>query len=134
MSPQEFTALAIGIPWRRWHASWEACDCYGLVVLWHREVAGIELGDVPHTDMADGFARSSGWVECGDERGATGFMSWRDGAPRHCGILLAGGLVLHSQEGHPVSEHGSVRVTRLAALRRMCNDIRFYRYEGSLKC
>ena len=90
-----------------------------------REVLGIELGDVPQTDIAAGFAEASGWVACGPEDGAVGWMAWRDGAPSHCGIVLPGGSMLHSQgiEGHG----GSVRVTRLAILRRLYSDITYHR-------
>ncbi len=127
MEPDEFVRLAVGIPWRRWQASWDGSDCYGLCVLWHREVLGIDLGAVPQTDIADGFNAAAGWQECGPEPGVTGFMTWRDGAPSHCGMVALPGLLLHSQAGHPIPEHGSVRVTRLEVMQRACPDIRFYR-------
>lgn len=115
------------MPWRKWQASWECSDCFGLVVLYFREVLDIDLGEVPHTDIADGFARARGWIECGPEVGATCFMAWRDGSPTHCGVLIDARTVLHSEgsDDHP----GSVRVTRLAAMQRMHGQLRFYRYE-----
>ena len=125
MTAIEFVHRAVGIPWVRWGSSWDGADCYGLIVLYCREVLGIELGDVPQTDIASGFAEASGWVACGPEDGAVGWMAWRDGAPSHCGIVLPGGSMLHSQgiEGHG----GSVRVTRLAILRRLYSDITYHR-------
>lgn len=128
MTPDEFAQRAVGLPWRRWHASWGGMDCYGLCVLYHREVLGIELGPVPQTDIASGFAAAQGWQECGPEPGVAAFMSWRHGAPTHCGMVLPGGQLLHSQEGRPIPEHGSVRLTRLAAMVRGVPDLRFYRY------
>ena len=125
LTPQEFTARAVGLPWERWRSDWQACDCFGLVVLWHREVLGIDLGEVPQTDIAAGFDLATGWEECGPEAGATAWMSWRDGAPTHCGILLADGRLLHSEGGEGVP--GSVRVSRLEAIRRLRGEIRFYR-------
>jgi hypothetical protein len=102
-------------------------DCFGLIVLWHREVLGIELGPVPQTDIAAGFTTVAGWVECEPQAGTTCWMAWRDGAPTHCGVLLTDTEVLHSEGS---AEHpGSVRVTRLAALRRCYGEIRFYRLE-----
>jgi len=127
LTPDAFIGRAVGIPWRRWRSDWQACDCFGLIVLWFREVLGVDLGDVPQTDIASGFAAVLGWVECGPEPGTTGFMTWRDGAPTHCGIVASRGQLLHAQEGHPVPEHGSVRITRLEVMARTCPDLRFYR-------
>lgn len=134
MTPEQFAQRAIGLPWRRWHASWAGADCFGLIVLYHREVLGIELGPVPQTDIASGFAAARGWEPCEPEAGATAFMAWRSGAPTHCGVLLDGGRLLHAQEGHPISEHGSTRITRLEAMRRGVPDLRFYRYSGAAAC
>lgn len=130
MTPLEFAARAMaapGIPWRKWHASWQAADCFGLIVLYFREVLGVDLGPVPQTDIASGFACAAGWVECGPAAGATCWMAWRDGAPTHCGVLLDAQRVLHSEgsDDHP----GSVRVSRLSAVARVYGDIKFYRYE-----
>lgn len=120
-----------GLPWVRWRSDWQACDCFGLIALWHREVLGIDLGPVPQTDIATGFFEASGWVQCDPEAGATAFMSWRNGAPTHCGILLDGERLLHAQEGHPIAEHGTTRITRLEAMRRAALDLRFYLYTGA---
>lgn len=126
MTPAEFAGRAVGKPWRKWHASWSAMDCFGLIVLYFREVLGLDLGAVPHTDIASGFTRARGWIECGPEAGATCFMAWRDGAPCHCGVLLPGGQVLHSEGSD--ARAGSVRVTRLSAMLRLYGDLKFYRY------
>lgn len=130
LSPEEFVARAMampGIPWVRWRADWRACDCFGLIVLWFREVLGIDLGEVPHTDIAAGFERAKGWVQCGPEAGASAWMAWRGGVPTHCGIVLSGCRLLHCEgsESHP----GNVRVSRLAAMERLYGEIRFYRYQ-----
>lgn len=125
MTAIEFVRRAVGIPWVRWGSTWDGADCYGLIVLYCREVLGIELGDVPQTDIAAGFAAASGWVACGQEDGAVGWMAWRDGAPSHCGIVLPGGSMLHSQGAD--GQGGSVRVTRLAVLRRLYSDITYHR-------
>lgn len=130
MTPAEFAQRAVGIPWRRWASGWDACDCFGAVVLHHLEVLGIDVGPVPHTDIDTGFSAVRGWVQCDPVPGACGFMTWRDGAPTHCGVLILPGWLLHAQEGHPVPEHGSVRLTRLAVMQRMCPDLRFYRFEA----
>lgn len=122
----EFISRAVGLPWVRWRSDWNACDCFGLIVLYHREVLGVELGAVPQTDIAAGFNAAQGWHECAPEGGATCFMAWSNDAPTHCGILLPGAMVLHS-EGSP-DHPGSVRVSRLAAVQRIYGQTRFYRH------
>ncbi len=134
MTPAEFAARAVGIPWRRWAASWEAADCFGLVVLFHREVLGLDVGPVPQTDIAAGFAAAQGWLQCDPMPGATGFMTWRDGAPTHCGVLALPGMLLHAEEGHPVAERGAVRLTRMAVMQRACPDRRCDRHESMKAC
>jgi hypothetical protein len=94
------------------------------VVLYFRAVLGIELGSVPHTSIEAGFDAATGWRECGPVPGTTAFMTWRDGAPTHCGVLLSGGRLLHAKEG-PTGA-GSVQITRLTVMARLCRDLRFY--------
>lgn len=127
MTPRDFAIRAVGMPWKRWASSWEACDCFGLVCLYFREVLGVELGAVPKTDIASGFSEARGWAECERGPGALAFMTWRDGAPTHCGVCLPGDVLLHSDGDE--TRGGSARVTRLAAMERVCPDIRFYRYQ-----
>lgn len=125
MTPAEFTARAVGLPWKRWRSDWHAADCFGLVVLYWREVHGRDLGSVPQTDISTGFSVAAGWEPCETEPGACGFMAYSGGAPAHCGILIAPDAVLHSLGG----EHrgGSVRMTGLALMRRIYSDITFHR-------
>lgn len=127
LTPDEFASRAVGLPWQRWRSDWQAADCFGLVVLYFREVLGVDLGPVPQTDIESGFLAARGWSECGPEPGATAWMAWRDGAPTHCGVLLPGGKVLHS-EGTP-ERPGRARVSNLPAVVRFYGaDVRFYRY------
>lgn len=125
MTPQEFAAKAVGLPWRRWRSDWQCADCWGLVVLYHREVLGLDLGDVPHIDIATGYAAATGWEPCAEADGVV-FMCFRAGEAVHCGIVL-GAAALHAQEGHPISDLGSTRLTPMSVMRRLYQDIRFYR-------
>lgn len=126
MTEAEFITRAVGIPWVRWRSDWDACDCFGLLVLYHREVFGIDLGPVPQTDIAAGFLAADGWRECEPGEAAACFMAWRDGAPTHCGVVVAGRRLLHA-EGAP-DRPGSVRLSRLQLVARVYGDLRFYRY------
>lgn len=125
MTPAEFAGRTVGIPWRKWHSSFEACDCYGLVLLYLKHVSGVDLGEVPHTDIIDGFDRSTDWEQCDAEAGAVGWMAFRDDAPTHCGVLLGPGRVLHAEGGE--SHPGTVRVARLLAIRQVYGPIKFFR-------
>ena len=132
LTPDEFAARAVGIPWHRWRSDWDAADCYGAVILYHREVLGIDLGSVPQHGIGAGFESLSGqWVECStDDPESVVWMAWRDGSPTHCGIMLHGGLCLHS-EGHIDAQGrhvGSVRITPIRTMRRAYGTIKAYLY------
>lgn len=124
MSPAEFAARCMamdGPRYERWATGWGAADCYGLIALYWREVIGRELQPTPLESMAAGFAvLGSAWAESGPVPGACGFMAWADNGPRHCGVLLPGGELLHTEDP------SGPRITRLAAMHRLHPDIRFY--------
>jgi cell wall-associated NlpC family hydrolase len=129
MTHAEFVARAMalpGIPWVRWRSDWTGADCFGLLVLYHREVLGFDLGPVPQTDLAAGFAIAPGWSTCSADTGAACFMAWRNGAPSHCGLVLQGGRLLHA-EGAP-DRPGRVRISRLSVIAQVYGDLTFHRY------
>ncbi len=135
LTPHQFADACMAVPamrWVRWAADWERreADCWGLVTLYWRLVRGVDLGPVPRTDIEAGYwAARDVWPECGPEPGATVFMAWQSGRPRHCGIVLPGGMLLHAEGDE---EHGgSVRMTRIAAMQRLYSDLRFHRYAGA---
>lgn len=132
MSSDDFAARMVGVRWQRWASEWDRCDCFGLCVLYFRAVLGVDLGSVPQTDIVVGFEQSTGWRECGPIPGTAVFMTWRDGAPTHCGVLLTGGRLLHAKEG-PAGT-GSVQITRLPVMARLCRDLRFYSREATTSC
>lgn len=45
MTPETFITNVMGIPFKFGRGDWLACDCWGLVELWYREILGIELDD-----------------------------------------------------------------------------------------
>jgi len=129
LSPSAFITLAVGIPWERWRSDWKSVDCFGLVLLYHREVLGLDLGTVPQTDIAAGFAASPGWVECAPDAASACFMAFKDGSPTHCGVALPGGQVLHCP-GAP-DRPGSVQVTRRAVVEKVYGPLKYYRFEAA---
>lgn len=126
MTQDEFVNRAIGLPWVRWRSDWSGADCFGLIVLYFREVLGIDLGCVPNMAIEDGFNLATGWQECSPQTGSTCFMCWRDGAPTHCGVVLDALTVLHAEGSQ--GRGGSTRISRLSAMRKFWPDIRFYKY------
>lgn len=126
MTPQEFAARAVGLPWAKWRSDWQAMDCYGLVILWFREVLGIDMGNVPQTDIATGLVNTPEWVECDTSEGPVMWMAWVGGRPAHCGVFIDARRAIHSEGSEEVP--GSVRVTRIAALQRAYGQIKLYRY------
>lgn len=134
MTAEQFAAACMDVPamrWVRWAADWQRreADCWGLVTLYMRLVRGVELGPVPRIDIAAGYETAHAqWPECAPEPGATVFMAWQSGWPRHCGILLPGDMLLHADGDE--ARGGAVRMTRLAAMRRLYSDLRFHRYAG----
>ena len=128
MTQAEFIKRIILKPWVRWAADWDACDCYGLVVMYYRHVLGIELGDVPKTSLAGGIEATdlfSGWREMVEPSlHACGFMSYRGDQPTHCGIYIGGGEVLHSFGSDGIQGH--VRVTRVKSMELAYGKIRYY--------
>lgn len=131
MSPEEFAERATSLRaprYKRWASGWDACDCYGLIVLYWREVLGRELLPEPAlaSGMADGFsALGMHWDLAPPTPGACGFMAWEGELPRHCGVLLPRGDLLHTEPPSPVGA-GGPRATRLTALARLYPDVRFY--------
>lgn len=129
LTQDEFISRAVGIPWVKWRSDWGAADCFGLLVLYFREVLGVELEGRPDADAGEDLSYAPGWAgweACSPQDGAICFMAWRHGSPTHCGVLVAGDMVLHSDgaEGRP----GNVRLTRLSTMQRLYADLRFYRY------
>jgi len=101
-------------------------DCYGLVVLYYREVLGIDLPDVPHEELAYGFSMIGGaWERTESAVDGVGFMSYRGDTPTHCGLYVGDGWLLHSHGNNEVG--GSVRMTKLDAMKRIYGRIEFYR-------
>lgn len=126
MTKTDFINKAVGLPWVRWGSDWNGCDCYGLIVLYYREVLGISLPDVPKKSLAEGLAEIvHQWEEVLEDEPPEAFISFVDSEPAHVGLYIGHNLVLHAQ-GSP-DNTGSTRVTALKIMRRTFGDVKFYR-------
>jgi len=126
MTKNEFITKAVGMPWVRWGSDWGGCDCYGLIVLYYREVLGISLPDVPKKSLGEGLVEiAHQWGEVSEAETDGAFISFVDNEPSHVGLYIGHNLVLHAH-GSP-NNVGSTRVTSLKIMRRTFGDVKFYR-------
>lgn len=127
MTPDDFIKIMLGKPWRRFACGYDACDCYGLVVLYYREVFGIDLGTVPPVGIAEGFKeRKASWPDSLPYHGALVMMYNDSGTESHCGVMLPDGMVIHCS-GHE-NQPGNVRISRIKSLEKTYSGIKFYAY------
>ena len=127
MTPDDFINVMLGKPWKRFACGYEACDCYGLVVLYYRDVFNIDLGGVPPVDIAEGFGqRRELWPDSLPYHGALVMMYDDFGKEAHCGVMLPSGTVLHCSGNE--EQPGNVRVSNLKSLKRIYPEIKFYAY------
>lgn len=120
----EFARRMVGVPWVKWRADWQACDCYGLLVMYYRHVLGQDIGQVPHAPFATGLAGLSQWRECPAGTPGEVYVFTKGSDPQHCGVPYGFGRVLHcwGSDNHP----GNVRIDRLDALTRLYGGYRTY--------
>lgn len=133
MTPDEFITRAMGMPWADKQSGWDGSDCYGLLMLWMREVEGVAMTLEPRLSVEFGVGSSPvGWVEIETpEPYSTAWMTWRDGVPTHCGVVLPNEMLLHSEHhDRDGVECGGVRVTRLSVIKRACGKIKYYKMES----
>lgn len=106
MNAREWVNSHIGVPWVLGGREHDAFDCFGLIVLYYRDVKGVEL---PDWDSAE---KSKRWIV--DTLNAAHKTIWEvvsepqdgdivaalsvHGTPFHVGLFWQGG-VLHSQYG-----------------------------------
>lgn len=104
MIPTKF----IGIPYVNRGSSFEGCDCWGLVWLFHREVLKQDIPRYDGYESAEhpsigGYisARWDAWESVGREHMEPGdVLALRAGGlPVHCGVYVGRTMMLHVLEG-----------------------------------
>lgn len=127
MSKEEFLLRITGVPWRNRACSFEAVDCWALVVLYYRHVLGIEVHQTP------GYERGSDFMTCYESdivfwrRAETFvdnamFVAWVGGNPVHVGLIIDG-RALHSR-----GENGHVRSDAIRTIQKLFTRVEFYTY------
>lgn len=129
MSEEEFIAAMVGKPYVNRRCSLDAVDCWGLVVLYYRLVAGI---NIHHSDNYDSgkdfvtcFAEEVVFWENHDDPVIGGiFVSYRGSHPAHVGIVLGRDKILHARE------KTAVRFDRIKTLKKLSTRVEWLTYAG----
>ena len=127
MSKEEFLSRITGVPWRNRACSFEAVDCWALVVLYYRHVLGIEVHQAP------GYESGSDFLTCYESdivfwrRAETFvdnamFVAWVGSHPVHVGLII-NGRALHSR-----GENGHVRSDAIRTIQKLFTRVEFYTY------
>lgn len=127
MSKADFISRVLGIPWRNRACSFDAADCWGLVVLYYRHVLGTELHQTPDYEAGGDFLtcydadvvfwnREESFVDDGI------FVAWVGSHPVHVGLIIDG-RALHSR-----GESGHVRSDAIRTIQKLFTRVEFYSY------
>lgn len=130
MHRDEFISRIEGVPWSNRACSFDAADCWGLVVMYYRHVHGIEVHQTADYESGRDF------MTCYDadvvfwQRSETFcdegiFVAWVGSQPVHVGLIL-GGLALHSR-----GENGHVRFDAIRTIQKLFTRVEFYQYAGN---
>lgn len=130
MSKDDFLSRVTGIPWQNRACSFEAADCWGLVVLYYRHVLGIEIHQTPDYESGSDFLTCYDsdvvfWrrTESFSDDGI--FVAWIGSNPVHVGLIVDG-RALHSR-----GENGHVRTDAIRTIQKLFTKVEFYQYAGN---
>lgn len=131
MTQDEFIRLVNGKPWANRACTFDALDCWGMVVLYYRHVLGLELHHMP------GYESDSDFLTC-YEQGVTAWrpvpapltgciaVFYRGRVPAHIGVMVSPVKCLHSR-----GEFGFVRQDSPRALLKVYEKVE-YLVHGSI--
>ncbi|QHJ83398.1 MAG: hypothetical protein [Bacteriophage sp.] len=127
MLKDDFLSKVIGKPWKNRACSFEAMDCWAVVVLYYRHVLGIEIHQTKDYESGSDFLtcydgdvvfwqRTESFTEGGI------FVAWVGSNPVHVGLIVDG-KALHSR-----GENGHVRPDAVRTIQKLFTKVEFYRY------
>lgn len=115
----------------RGKASFAECDCWGLVVYTTGMLSASSLRQRMTYQWPKEWRPSlptGHWQEVTQPADGVVFMSYHDGNPAHCGVII-GNRVLHSAGGRV--RDGYCRFDRLASLQKHHTDMRYFIHKGA---
>lgn len=126
-SGSEFAKKMIGTPWSNRACTFNACDCWGLVVLYYRHVRGIEIHHSAGYEADKAFLTCyrdevNFWKDINSPGDGDVFIGYEGAQPAHIGLIVDG-RALHSR-----GENGAVRSDRLSAIERAFTKVEYKRY------
>ncbi len=134
MTQNEFIKKMMGVHWVNRASSFDAVDCWGLVLLYYKEVLGIQL------PVVDGFTSKQDFTECYEKgkdawqevdrpiMNGIAFTSYKGDQPTHVGVCIGHGKALHCRgsENNP----GSVEIHSLRAIEHLYGKITYHEFIG----
>ena len=134
MTQTEFINKMIGKPWVDRASSFEECDCWGLVLLYYKEVLNIDL------PVVKGFTEKEDFLLCYESgvqqwqevktpiTQGLAFTSYKGDTPTHVGVCIGNGMALHCRGS--VNQAGSVEVHSLRAIESIYGKITYHQFTG----
>ena len=130
LTGSDFARAMIGVPWANRACSLQACDCWGLVVLYYRHVVGVEI------HHSSGYEAASDFLTCFSDE----VVFWQPApAPQEGGIFIGYdgnqqahvGLIIDGRALHSRGENGAVRSDRLSAVGKVFTRLEYMIYAGN---
>ncbi|MEP9116290.1 NlpC/P60 family protein [Enterobacter roggenkampii] len=127
MNKFEFIRKVNSLPWADRACSFDAVDCWGLVVLYFRHVSGIEIHQTPDYEAGEDFITCYEgdriFWRAGSRKEGNIAVFYRGERPDHVGIVIGSNRCLHSR-----GEGEGVRIDPLPVLERAFTKTEFLQY------
>lgn len=127
MRKRDFIQAMTGKPWSNRACTFDAADCWGLVVLYYRHVLSIEIHQTPDYEAGSDFLTC---FEGDREFWCQSALAVDNGifVAYYCAVPLHVGLIVDGQAFHSRGETGHVRLDKLRTLEKVFTRLEFYHY------
>lgn len=134
MNQSEFIKKIIGKPWVNRASSFDSVDCWGLVLLYYKEVLNIEIPTVQGFTEHEQFEKlyfenNHLWqqVDTPQKEGLV-FTCYKGDIPTHVGICAGHGKVLHARGTE--DSHGKVEIHSIRAIESAYGKMTYHKFTG----
>lgn len=134
MNKNDFIRKILHVEWENRASSFESCDCFGLVLLYYKEVLGVDIpvvkGFADNTDFATCYKDGiKSWVKSNSpDLDGLMFTSYKGDSPQHVGICIGGGKVLHARGS--IEHGGKVQLHSISTIKQIFGRITFHKLKG----